>query len=76
MRQVIYINQPEQKEEKPVEFTHILSVSDGWEKSFLNPNDFDKIVYLGKCVIDGDMFATYVKGSIGIHKGHINSGKY
>lgn len=75
MREVVRIDEPKQKTEKPVEFTHLLSDTVWGEDSVL-PNDFEKIVYLGKCKFDGDMFAAYEKGTIMIYKGHLNSGKY
>lgn len=35
-----------------------------------------KVVYLGCCITDGDMFAIYNQGYIRIYKGYLNSGKY
>jgi len=66
-----------EKEEKRVEFTHFLRVTKGWEKSGSNPEEYDKIIYLGNCSCDGDMFVAYSDtGYIQIYKGHLNSGKY
>jgi len=77
MKEVIRIEGEKSTEEKPVEFTHEFNESKGWHKEFVTqPNDFDKVVYLGKCDLDGDMFAVYQGGVIGIFKGYINSGKY
>jgi hypothetical protein len=76
MREVIRIQDTAQVEEKPVEFTHYLSPSAGWMDAGWKPNAFEKIVYLGNCNIDGDLFATYLNGTISVYKGHLNSGKY
>ena len=77
MKSVIYIEQKEEQEERPIEFTHRLSGSSGWIDMSFNKNDYKKIVYLGSCVIDGDMFACYTNiGGIITAKGHLNSGKY
>lgn len=82
MKKVIFIEQPKEETKKPVEFTHYLSPYRGWEVetntiSRLNPNYYFKIVYLGKCDVDGDMFAAISDGGcIEIYKGHLNSGEY
>ena len=76
MKEVIYINEVKEKEEKPVEFTHFQDSFKGWQATSSKPEDYDKVIYLGKCRIDGDMFACYSFGNINIHKGHLNSGKY
>jgi hypothetical protein len=77
--EVIYIEKRE-RDEKPVEFTKYLSGESGWIDNGPCPHNFQesgKIVYLGKCSQDGDMFAAYgVSGEIFIHKGHLNSGKF
>lgn len=75
MREVIRIDKKEENE-KPVEFTHWLDNRDGWSKTMNVPSIFDKVVYLGDCIYDGDMFACYRGGEINIYKGHLNSGKY
>lgn len=77
MEKVIMIpdtNQDEKK--KPVEFTHDLTRYAGWSESESDPRDFEKVIYLGRCKTDGDMFACYSGGSIYIRKGHLNSGEY
>jgi hypothetical protein len=72
MKQVILIP----KKEKPVEFTHYLNVNEGWTEN-LPIDDIAKIIYLGNCKTDGDMFAGYNRrGWIRIYKGHLNSGCY
>ena len=77
MKQVIFINEPNEQEEKPVEFTHYLTRLQGWMKAESYPSAYEKVVYLGRCNYDGDMFAAYyVGGEIIIFKGHLNSGKY
>lgn len=77
MKEVIRIQDEPKKDEKPIEFTHVLSDTKGWRKDNVNPNDYDKTVYLGRCATDGDMFAAYYSGgTIIIFKGHLNSGKY
>lgn len=76
MKQVIRILEVSTEESKPVEFTHYLSRTSGWSNTSASPKDFDKIIYLQKSRIDGDMFAAYEKESITIYKGHLNSGKY
>lgn len=76
MRKVIRINQEETKE-KPVEFTHVFHTAKGWGKCVLSPSAYESVVYLGNCVIDGDMFSALTDdGLINIYKGHLNSGEY
>lgn len=75
MKEVIYINQD--REDKPVEFTHTLDISYGWQKTSIEPTGCENIVYLGCCVVDGDMFSAKTRfDTIVILKGHLNSGKY
>jgi len=75
-RRVIFIEQP-QENDKPVEFTHYLSGADGWGRTKTKPSEYEKVVYLGKCEVDGDVFAGYYfNGRITIFKGHLNSGRY
>ena len=51
-------------------FTHYLSGYEGWKEPIVSVGDFKKVKYLGKCDIDGDMFACYHKdGCIDIFKG-------
>ena len=80
MKQVIMIpSLTEAKEEKPVEFTHITHPKEGWRLTSHKPTDDDviNVFYIGKCVVDGDMFAvTSNDRMIRIYKGHLNSGKY
>ncbi len=77
MREVIRIDEPKQALDNPVEFTHVLNGDDGWSNTAALPKDFHKVVYLGNCSVDGDMFAAYSNaGLIIIFKGHLNSGKY
>jgi hypothetical protein len=75
MREVIRIE--EGNSSKKLELTHLLSEDSGWIKYEQESFNYDKIVYLGRCNIDGDMFAVYYQtGMIGICKGHVNSGRY
>lgn len=76
MREVIRID-GKKESEKPVELTHVLTACyAGWVEGSAITSVFEKIVYLGNCQEDGDMFACYIGGSIHIYKGHLNSGKY
>lgn len=82
MKQVIRIGE-EPKEVmvlRPIELTHNLSIKKGWyEVSELEIVEFGltSVVYLGKCILDGDMFSARDKhGNIGIFKGHLNDGVY
>lgn len=74
MREVIRIDKQEEND-KPVEFTHMLKTEEGWSECLRQPINFEKVVYLGCCELDGDMFACY-NDYIDIYKGHLNSGKY
>ena len=75
MKEVIKIDIP-QATDRPVVFTHLLS-DEGWTDCNFQPSDYNKVVYLGKCLRDGDMFAAYTNGGhIDIYKGHLNSGRY
>jgi len=74
-RSVIFIEQ--KSDDKSVEFTHLSYPDKGWKEDDDKPGSFEKVIYLGKCKIDGDMFACYDKaGNISIYKGHLNSGRY
>jgi hypothetical protein len=76
MKNVIRIPETEKKlEEKPIQFTHRKGTT-GWRPIQIKTSYFDKIVYLGVCKFDGDMFAGYRDGIISIYKGYINSGKF
>jgi len=76
MKEVIYIKEGETAAEKPVEFTHFLTDCEGWVSTTYKPNLYYKVVYLGKCDSDGDMFSAFDGKYIRIYKGHLNSGKY
>lgn len=75
MRKVIYVGE-EPKGEKGVEFTHYLDTELGWKKNNYKPSYYEKIIYLGKCDADGDMFATYEDDYIHIYKGNLNNGTF
>lgn len=74
MKQVERIDKKES--EKPIEITEVLNPSTGWGRVSIDLNDYDRVVYLGKCFVDGDMFAAYHNNRIEIFRGHLNSGKY
>lgn len=80
MKQVIFVPQLEKEPtEKPIELTNRKmngwnSVSSHYEKQYLK--QATKVVYLGRCEQDGDMFALYINKFIMIFKGKLNSGKY
>ena len=76
MRKAIIIGEEPKKESKDIEFTKILSIRSGWKDRCYEGYQFEKIVYLGKCDTDGDMFACYLEGEITIHKGNLNDGTY
>lgn len=77
MKQVLKVSDLEKTEKKPVEFTHFLNAHEvGWSKTDSKPHEFEKVVYLGFCNADGDMFSVYGDGYIRIFKGHLNDGVY
>jgi len=76
MKSVIYIEPAEVYGEKPVELTDFFDADNGWVTTDSTPSGCDKVLYLGKCNFDGDMFVTFTEGYINIYKGHLNSGKY
>jgi trehalose-6-phosphatase len=59
----------ESKEIKKTVFTKYFCGVGGWIYSSRTPEDFDKVVYLGNCYCDGDMFACYEGHTINIYKG-------
>lgn len=61
---------------KPIQYTHMLSIFDGWQITAEKPISTNKVVYLGTCQQDGHMFAEYSQHRIYIYKGHLNSGTY
>lgn len=76
MAQVIYVDAPKEEEKKKVEFTHYLNTKNGWVNATCEPDTYEKVVYLGKCGLVGDVFAAYSDKCIIIYKGHLNSGEY
>jgi len=76
MKKVIFIEQPKEETKKPVEFTHYYDCDNGYQKATVPPRNHHKVVYLGNCSQDGDMFAAYQGTTITIYKGHLNSGEY
>ena len=75
MREVIRIDGQVKEDEKLLELTHFQGTS-GWEKIAYFPKGIKRLVYLGNCIREGDMFASYNSSYIIIYKGHLNSGKY
>jgi len=74
MKEVIRIDD---NNEENLSLTHFLTEGDGWQECPpTEPLNLDKIVYLGKDSLEGDMFACYDGGCIHIYKGHLNNGKY
>lgn len=79
MKNAILIPTTNSINEKEIELT-ARKKTDGWKllldkgKSYLSRAK--KVVYLGKCEQDGDMFAVYQDDFIRIFRGHLNSGKY
>lgn len=65
-----------QEEEVPIKLTHFMPSDGNWIKRKPDLGVYEKIVYLGKCQIDGNLFACYCDDIITIYKGHLNSGKY
>ena len=59
----------EPKEIKKTILTTYLCGPRGWTSGGLKPEYFDKVVYLGNCNADGDMFACYKDDTINIYKG-------
>ena len=76
MRKAIIIGEEPKKGSKGIEFTKVLFSNSGWQDSRCEVYKFEKIVYLGKCNTDGDMFACYLEGMITIRKGNLNDGTY
>lgn len=73
---------PKEENNDLIEITHTQGVEEaGWERVlYKNMSDLVGgecvVYYLGRCNIDGDMFAIYDDNTIFIAKGKLNSGKY
>ena len=76
MKEVIYIGGQTKIKKMPVKFTHYLSGRGGWQETDTPPTGHDKIVFIGHCDEEGEIFAAYCDNYIFIYKGHLNSGKY
>ena len=71
------IGEEPKEESKGVEFTHVLGTITGWIVCNKQPSFYHRIVYLGHCKQDGDMFAAYINdGYVNIYKGNLNNGTY
>ena len=68
MTKYISLETKEKKIKKTV-FTKYLCGIGGWIHALKTPKSFDKVVYLGNCDADGDMFACYTQDVIHIYKG-------
>lgn len=63
-------------EDKPIELTHALYGS-GWNTCEAEVDEeVNRLVYLGNCEVDGDMFVAYTDECIIVYKGHLNNGTY
>jgi hypothetical protein len=69
MTKYINLEEKENKKIKKTIFTAYLNGIGGWMHALNTPESFDKIVYLGNCNADGDMFACYKDNTINIYKG-------
>jgi len=64
-----------------IRLTHFQSISIGWVKEEADEiaetlEQTERVVYLGECAEEGDMFVLYADdGSIFIYKGNLNNGK-
>lgn len=81
MRKVIAIPNEEEQSKKVAHLKLTHRKKNGWVKISQNQETkykqgCDKIVHLGFCEQDGDMFAVYFSGYIMIFKGELNSGVY
>ena len=63
-----FINLSKEESKKTV-FTDYLDPKDGWYPTESKSNEFKKVVYLGNCKSDGDMFVCYFEEYINIYKG-------
>jgi len=74
------LNEQSPTPKKPIQFTHALTGGTGWIKTDADPSSYTKVIYLGRCSTDGDMFAAYSWIDINdcwhitIFKGHYNDG--
>jgi hypothetical protein len=68
MTKYISLETKEKKIKKTVLIKYLCGIG-GWIEGSLEPENFDKVVYLGNCDADGDMFACYVRDVINIYKG-------
>lgn len=69
MTKFITVQNDVQKEKKETVFTHLFFGSDGFKITQEIPTSYEKVIYLGKCRLDGDLFACYQADYIEIYKG-------
>lgn len=62
-------NENKPKEPKITIFTHQYNNKQGWLPTYVQPDYYIKVIYLGYCHTDGDMFACYQHNNINICKG-------
>lgn len=63
-------NETEAKESKKTVLSHEYNNRKGWVLRCNDVDDYIKVVYLGNCSVDGDMFACYtINNHIIINKG-------
>lgn len=80
MKKVLHVSElfedkKEEKALKPIKFTHCLNGIKGWVNTKTDPSCCQKVVYLGMCNVDGDLFVAYTNiGHILFYKGHLNDG--
>jgi hypothetical protein len=75
MKNVEYLNPICAPDPGAVKFVHILH-NGHWHNADSYPNDYSRVVYLGKDY-DWDIFCCYgVHDLLRIYRGHLNSGKY
>ncbi len=70
MTKFIDVSNDTKEVKKETVFTHGFNTLQGWEECEQAGKDFSVIKYLGKCNVDGDMFACItISGTIAIYKG-------
>lgn len=69
MTKYISLETKEQNRFKKTVFTKHISSAYGISDTINTPEDFEKVVYLGRCKTDGDIFVAYSDKEIYIYKG-------
>lgn len=68
MTKFLTVQENVQKEKKETVFTHVFEDT-GWKPNESKVDSFEKVIYLGNCKYDGDLFACYLIDIIEIFKG-------